>query len=222
MLNGMKFAFSTPRPPQRGSTCTSGILAACWLRATQAATDLSGSKESRRISSWVELHISPASSSTIQSVARSLLMEARPSSMMVIIIVSNSLALFARSEACRSTRRRLHMPSEQPRITPQMPPAAETRFVRPNRSCASVSPGSGRPIFRQMASMVLPKVTPQVSLSTWPIAAAASVGSPRKTPTVLSIASPAQMSTVWSTKPKATKGSAELKKSRRSCRVVGR
>mmetsp|Transcript_46289 Transcript_46289/g.124362 ORF Transcript_46289/g.124362 Transcript_46289/m.124362 type:complete len:235 (+) Transcript_46289:548-1252(+) len=141
--------------------------------------------------------------------------------MTVVMMLSSSLAFLARSEACRSMTSKFSMPIRQPTMTPHTPPNVETRLVTPSRCCASVRPGSGRPSFRQNVSMAPPKVTPQVSLRTCPIAAAASVGRPRQTPTVLSMVSPAQMRTLWSTIPNATNGTAEPTKIRRSCSWVG-
>lgn len=59
-------------------------------------------------------------------------------------------------------------------------------------------------------------------IGTCPMAAAARVGMARYTPKVLSMASPAWMSTELSTKPKATKGTAECTKRVRSVEVEGR
>jgi hypothetical protein len=59
-----------------------------------------------------------------------------------------------------------------------------------------------------------------VSLAIWPIAAAARLLSPNVTPTDASIASPAWMSTVLSTNPNATNGTALKRKTSRSWRRV--
>ena len=74
--------------------------------------------------------------------------------------------------------------------------------------------------------MVLPNSTPEVSLAIWPIAAAARLLSPNVTPTDASIASPAWISTVLSTNPNATNGTALKKKTvaqipRRGARDAG-
>mmetsp|Transcript_119048 Transcript_119048/g.370869 ORF Transcript_119048/g.370869 Transcript_119048/m.370869 type:complete len:248 (+) Transcript_119048:91-834(+) len=199
MDRGTKSPELLPPPPQRLSFRTSGTFAISLFAATQPAMELSGEDFTRKMPStpWAtELQSSLASLSTTHSVARSQDMDVRPSAMTVFMIVSSSLAFFARSEACKSMRRRFDMPSRQPTTTPQTPPKVETRLVMPNRCCESVSPGSGRPSFKHTASMVPPKVTPHVSLKTCPMAAAARVGRPRQTPTVLSMASPAQMSTL--------------------------
>mmetsp|Transcript_100467 Transcript_100467/g.199492 ORF Transcript_100467/g.199492 Transcript_100467/m.199492 type:complete len:248 (-) Transcript_100467:312-1055(-) len=196
---GKKLPTSSASPPQRSSVTTSAMLATSLCFATHAATDASSCNGTRRVllNPWAtELQSSCLSASTIQSVARSQESATWPSAMMVFIMLSSSLAFFARSAAPRSTTNKLSIPMKHPMITPQTPPSVDTRLVMPSRICASVNPGNGRPSLRHRASMVPPKVTPHASLTTCPIAAAASVGRPRQTPTVLSMASPAQISTL--------------------------
>jgi len=107
---------------------------------------------------------------------------------------------------------------QHPRITPSAAPVVLANFARFDARCAAVISTMGNPNFEASASTVPPKHTPDTSEKIWPHAAAVRVDSPKVTPIVASIISPAWIMTKLSIIPNPTMGTAEVKAICRSCR----
>mmetsp|Transcript_221 Transcript_221/g.316 ORF Transcript_221/g.316 Transcript_221/m.316 type:complete len:224 (+) Transcript_221:604-1275(+) len=126
--------------------------------------------------------------------------------MMARKIAVNSFSSLAFSAARVSMKYKLQSPREHPVMTPTTLPKVDAARVTRMSCWVGDSCGIVKPMRSTTSSMVLPNNTPLVSLNICPIAAAASEDKPKATPTELSMASPAYIKTVLSTKPNAING----------------
>mmetsp|Transcript_4007 Transcript_4007/g.14054 ORF Transcript_4007/g.14054 Transcript_4007/m.14054 type:complete len:308 (+) Transcript_4007:965-1888(+) len=125
-------------------------------------------------------------------------------------ILSSSAAVLCLSTASASRRSSTLMPRRQPTVTPTQPPAVWAILAEVRSFCREVRPALGR-FGRSLptrASTVPPDMIPLMSDTIWPSPAAAMVVSPRVSPMLDCILSPAVIITTLSMMPNPTIGMA--------------